>query len=246
MRSRYSSSSDTDEKLSTYMWNKSPVYYRPNTSDRGIIYNILIQKGKKAEYYVPEEITPNIIFDIGANIGITAIWMAKKYPDAKILCFEPMQENFEILESNIKPYNNITAYDFGLGESTCTVDIFANEDRGNQGGFSLFQLANDGDDTGTEEKVFAQVNIKSAAEFIKEKDISTIDILKVDTEGAEYEILKSIPEELLSKVQWVMGELHGIKNFETLALLDRWFSIQLDKRLTRHFFQFFGINRSRM
>jgi len=43
-----------------------------------------------------------------------------------------------------------------------------------------------------------------------------------------------------------MGEMHGIRNFETLALLDKWFSIQLDKRLKRHFFQFFAINRSRL
>lgn len=133
-----------------------------------------------------------------------------------------------------------------MGESTCTVDIFANEDLTNQGGFSLFQLANDGDDTGTVEEVFTRVDIKSATEFISEQNISAIDILKVDTEGAEYQILSSIPEDLLSKTQWVMGELHGIKNCETLALLDKWFSIQLDKRLKRHYFQFFAINRSRL
>ncbi len=98
MRSRYLSSSDKEEKLSTFIWNKFPVYYRAHTSDRGIIYNILIQKGKKAEYYIPDEITPKVIFDVGGNIGITAIWMAKKYPGARVFCFEPMLENFEILK----------------------------------------------------------------------------------------------------------------------------------------------------
>jgi len=176
MRSRYLSSSDKEEKLSTFIWNKFPVYYRAHTSDRGIIYNILIQKGKKAEYYIPDEITPKVIFDVGGNIGITAIWMAKKYPGARVFCFEPMLENFEILKKNIKPYSNITAYNFGLGRETCTVDVFANEDIANQGGFSQFRLPDDGDDTGTVDKTFSQIDIKSVVEFISEADIKNIDI----------------------------------------------------------------------
>jgi|GEM_PF-5552666 len=137
-RSAYTNPETRSSKLSIFRWNKHPVYYRAHTSDRGIIYNILIQKGKKAEYYVPDEISPNVIFDIGGNIGITAIWLAEKYPAARIYSFEPVAENFEILKKNVEPYSNINAYNFGLGESTCTLDMFANEDSTNQGGFSLF------------------------------------------------------------------------------------------------------------
>lgn len=100
MRSAYTDSETRSKNISLNTWKKHPVYYRPHTSDRGIIYNILIQQGNKAEYYVPDEIKPDVIFDIGANIGITSIWLAKKYPAARIYSFEPVAENFEILEKN--------------------------------------------------------------------------------------------------------------------------------------------------
>jgi pantothenate kinase len=142
----------TTKNFIPYKWNNLPVSYRPGTSDRGLVYNILIQKRKKAEYYIPSSLNPEVILDIGANIGITAIWMSRKFPTAKIYCFESTQNNFDILQKNIKAYENITALNFGLGSKTDTVDIYANEDITNQGGFSLYQLGNDEDNFGTENR----------------------------------------------------------------------------------------------
>lgn len=244
MRSRKQGLENYDRKLYSYYWNNHQVYYRPGTSDRGLVYNILIQKGKKAEYYISDKVKPDIILDIGSNIGITAIWMARKFPTARIFCFEPMQDNFHILEKNIEPYKNITACNFGLGAESGVVDIYANEDITNQGGFSLYKLASDGENIGTEQKAHMQIEVKNIADILHELNINNIDIIKIDTEGAEYEILTSIPEELLSRNQWVMGELHGVKNFETLAFLDKWFSIELNKKITSNLFQFFSINKS--
>lgn len=243
MRSRTPGLENYKRKLYTYKWNNHRVYYRPGTSDRGLVYNILIQKKKKAEYYIPDIANPTIILDIGANIGITAIWMASKFPSAKIFCFEPMQDNFNILKKNIEPYKNIAAYNFGLGATTNYVDIYANEEIENMGGFSLHQLDNDGENFGTEGSVYAKIEIRNAADFISELNITTIDIIKIDTEGSEYDILTSIPQSTLSNTQWIMGELHGVKNFETLRLLDKWFSIGMKKKLKSNLFQFFGLNR---
>jgi hypothetical protein len=55
--------------------------------------------------------------------------------------------------------------------------------------------------------------------------------------------MKVIPDTLLEDCQWIMGELHGIKTFETLALLDKWFSIEMKKRFTSEVFVFFGLNK---
>ncbi len=244
VRSRKPGLENYKRKLYTYQWNNRTVYYRPGTSDRGLVYNILIQKGKKAEYRIPDNISASTILDIGANIGITAIWMAKKFPDAKIYCFEPMQDNFEILQKNIKSYENIIAFNFGLGAKTETVDIYANQDINNQGGFSMHQLNNDDDNYGTENKAYDQIEIKNTAKQISDLKLRSIDIIKIDTEGAEHEILTSIPDELLSRTQWIMGELHGVKNFETLTFLNQWFSIGLNKKMTSNLFQFFGNKRS--
>lgn len=90
-----------------FRWKNQKIYYRPGTSDRGLIYEILVRNQRKSEYWVDAKVNPTVIFDIGANIGITAIWLADKFPGAKIFCFEPMPENFELLKANTSHIDNI-------------------------------------------------------------------------------------------------------------------------------------------
>lgn len=243
MRTARPGAENYDKPLYIYHWKNHPIYYRPGTSDRGLIYEILIRKPGKAEYYVDERVNPKVIVDIGANIGITALWLADKYPDAQVYCFEPMQDNFELLQKNIKGISNIHAYNYGLGAKSEEMDVFSNIDTFNRGGFSIYQRPNDPDNAGTGGDSIGKIKIRNAGDALQELGITNIDLLKIDTEGAEYDILKVIPDELLQDCQWIMGELHGIKTFETLALVDKWFSIQMKKRFTSEVFVFFGLNK---
>jgi FkbM family methyltransferase len=232
-----------DKPVYIYNWKSHPIYYRPGTSDRGLIYEILIRKPSKAEYYVDESVHPKVIVDIGANIGITALWLADRYPEAQVYCFEPMQDNFELLQKNTDGVKNINIFNFGLGEKNEEMDVFSNIDSNNRGGFSIYQRPNDPDNAGTEGQSVGKIKIRNAADAFQELGIKKIDLVKIDTEGAEYDIMKVIPDTLLEDCQWIMGELHGIKTFETLALLDKWFSIEMKKRFTSEVFVFFGLNK---
>jgi len=233
------------QHLHKYRYNSNPVYYRPGTSDYGLIYEILVLKGKKAEYHVPPEVTPSVILDIGANIGITSIWLAKKFPSARIYAFEPLQENFSLLSKNTSPYPNITILNYGLGDRDGTFDFYENEDAANKGGGSIYKMESDESRHGTSTgSTSTSINIREASSALKENKIDQIDILKIDTEGAEYDILTSMPQHLLSSTKWIMGELHGIKNFETLALLDPFFKLEVDKKIRNGgLLLFSGINR---
>lgn len=75
-------------------YNRHPLWYRVGTGDVHVIYSILFKKGKKAGYWIPRPLQPTTIPDIGGNIGAAAIYLAKTYPDARVLTFEPMPENF--------------------------------------------------------------------------------------------------------------------------------------------------------
>ena len=61
--------------LEKYIWNNKPIYYRTSTSDMIIIYEILLKSGYESEYWLPTEIEPEVILDIGGNIGITSIYL---------------------------------------------------------------------------------------------------------------------------------------------------------------------------
>lgn len=54
------------------------------------------------------------IIDAGANIGLFALLYAEKYPNAKIICIEPDDDNFRVLSMNIAHNKNIIAINQGL------------------------------------------------------------------------------------------------------------------------------------
>ena len=70
------------------------------------------------------------------------------------------------------------------------------------------------------------------------------DVIKIDTEGAESIILRSIPQALLSRVAWICGELHGEDDFGLLQYLSPWFDIGARKTLGKALFNFYARNRA--
>ena len=68
----------------------------------------------------------NIFIDIGAHEGETSIEMYKNFSIKKSYLFEPVIENFKILENNLKKLklkNNIKLYNFALGEENKDITI---------------------------------------------------------------------------------------------------------------------------
>src|SRR5436309_569985 len=64
---------------------KHTVFLRSNTSDHSAFWQIFIDK----QYEYPIEFIPNTIIDCGANIGLTSVYYANKYPQATIIAVEP-------------------------------------------------------------------------------------------------------------------------------------------------------------
>jgi predicted O-methyltransferase YrrM len=77
------------------------VFYRPATSDPLAIYQVLLRRGGKAEYYLPVALEPKAILDIGSNIGTSILFFHEQFPSAKIYGFEPHPETFRILQTNV-------------------------------------------------------------------------------------------------------------------------------------------------
>lgn len=60
---------------------------------------------------------PQVVLDIGANIGIMTTHLSNRFPDAKIHAFEPMPDNLSVLKRIIKRYklNNVRLHEIALG-----------------------------------------------------------------------------------------------------------------------------------
>lgn len=222
--------------VASYAWNGKPIFYRPGGSDPECIYKILILTSRKGDYWVPEEVAPEVILDIGANIGIASIYFASRFPKAAVHAFEPVAENFSLLERNTLGYQQVKAYHVALGEKAGPVEIAlsATGGEGNYGGFSFHYHKRD--------KV-TQVMMENPASFFPKIGISKVDLIKIDTEGHEYEILRAFDQQLLRGARWIIGELHGIKDFALLEYLSQWFDIAVRKDLKKLIYRFNACNK---
>ncbi len=61
--------------------------------------------------------SPETIVDAGANIGVTSIYFANRYPGAKIFAVEAEASNFAMLVKNTQAYPSITRHSRGPLES---------------------------------------------------------------------------------------------------------------------------------
>jgi FkbM family methyltransferase len=218
-------------------WHGRDVFYRPGTSDPLAIYQVLLRRGRKAEYYLPPTLQPSVILDIGSNIGTSILFFQEKFPAAKIYGFEPHPETFRILEKNVAGLPAIEVFNYGLGAANADVSVpFDGAD------FSRFTLAEiaGGDWSGPLSPTACQV--RHAGEVVEELRLANVDLIKIDCEGAEFDVLTALPPDLLRNCDWIVGEMHDASAFQLLALLGPHFDLDLKKRMFAPFFRFHACN----
>jgi len=148
----------------------------------------------------------DVIVDIGAHVGYFTIYAAKKATRGKILSFEPSRESFKVLKNNLKINNiqNVNVENIGVRNESGTSTLYVDED--NEIGNSMF--SND------KNLIKENVQVTSITDIIKKYNLKSIDLLKLDCEGAEYEIILKLPIEILNKIKKISMEVHKIDNFD--------------------------------
>ena len=139
------------------------------------------------------------IFDIGANVGAASVYFAVSYPEAKVYAFEPGSQPFSLLRQNVAPFANVSAFSFGLyGYEKKTVLYHGCGD-------SVESSVHPTERTSSE---CEEIELRSPLNFLHERGVTQIDILKVDTEGCELPILSSL-QKYLPKVKVLYVEYHS-------------------------------------
>jgi FkbM family methyltransferase len=244
----YTANYNKPGEIRSYRWKGHTVHYRPGTSDAHLIYDVLlrpcrhespqslIRTRSRMEYWVPDEVAPEVIMDIGGNVGMTTIYYSNYFPNARIHTFEPVSSNFKILQLNAAALSNVSIYPVALGKEDGTATISACAEEGNEGGYTLHQLDHDPESTQT-------IEIRDVASLMRELGLGQVDLIKIDTEGSEFEILKAMDPEILANVRWIIGELHSHHDFALLDYLSQWFDIDIHKSLRFRLSQFNARNK---
>jgi FkbM family methyltransferase len=155
-----------------------------------------------------EKNDPRII-DCGANIGLSVIYFKSIFLKAKIIAFEPDPNIFKILSDNLK--------NFDIND----VEII-NKAVWNKNGDVSFNASG-----GVGGRIDDEVEVSKETPAIRLKDLlnEKIDFLKIDIEGAEYEVVRDCAD-YLSNVENIFIEYHSMlrneqKLDEILLILKR-------------------------
>lgn len=120
----------------------------------------------------------SIVFDLGGYKGNFAQDIYNRYL-CKIFIFEPVKSFYKIIDKKFKDIPKVTAYPYGLANEDKELSISDSNDAS-----SVFI-----DSEGSE-----KIELKSILNFIKNNNITYVDLIKINIEGGEYEVLESLLE----------------------------------------------------
>ncbi len=147
------------------------------------------------------------IFDVGANVGGYARRVLALSQDTNLHCFEPNSEAFAELELKFK---NIFCNKLALGDEIGNKNLFISP---GESSFSSFFLQNE---HGLNTEV---VEISTIDKYCLSRDINHIDLLKIDTEGSEFLILRGAKRMLESSAIDVIQFEYGHASLSAHVLM---------------------------
>jgi FkbM family methyltransferase len=138
-----------------------------------------------------------VVVDVGSNIGLSALYFLTRHPEARVWCYEPVPRNAQRLEENLAGHpDRWSLQRIAVADRPGRVR-FGVEDSGRYGGIGVA--------TGEE----IEVDCAGVNDVLAEVLAQTghIDVLKLDTEGAELATVRAIAPEHLDRIRTIYLEL---------------------------------------
>jgi len=148
-----------------------------------------------------------IVLDLGANEGYYSIAMTENNQNLKILALEPLEENYKLLNKNIKENNlkNIKTFQTAISDTKGKIHFETYPHISTVASENILKQKRVWMD---QDKISKhKVNSTTLYDFFYNYDIRNIDILKMDVEGSETSILKN-SSSILKKIKKIVVETH--------------------------------------
>jgi FkbM family methyltransferase len=155
------------------------------------------------------------IIDIGGGIGDYTIFAAYAYPHNRVIAFEPFRNSFELLQLNLKlnQIKNVELFPEAISGSDGVLYLELEDD--------ALQIKSVGTIESNADGKYQKIKAISLENAISRSGIERCDLLKLDCEGAEYDILFNAPPEIFHKISRIIMEYHdGVVKYDHTALAD--------------------------
>jgi FkbM family methyltransferase len=170
------------------------IVIRPGTMDAFVFQEMAEDVYRALDYVRPGD----VVLDIGANVGAFACHVISHVRDVRVICVEPIASNCEVLRRNVgnratvevgalsAEKGELTMYDFGDAASAC---------------HSLY-------DVGAEGARAVRVPSQTLAGLMEKYELDHVRFLKMDCQGAEFEIIPATPHRVLARIDCIALEIH--------------------------------------
>jgi len=172
---------------------RNPVHIRVRTSDVLAYSEVLLGE----EYAFDLPFSPKTIVDAGANIGMASIYFTHRYPEAKVVAVEAEASNFAVLSRNVRPYPAIIPVHAALWNRDGEISV--SEPDGSAGDIGKWAFV-------AHEGSGVKVRAITMRTLMKEMQMRSVDVLKIDIEGAEKEVFEAC--DWMADIRCLMIELH--------------------------------------
>lgn len=171
-------------------------------------------------------VRPEIIFDAGANVGMTSLYIRWFFPDATIHAFEPVSATFNELNRSVSHDSRILPRNIALGDldqtQTIEVDPYS----------QMSTLVSSGSANRTPEKV----SVVKLDSYVAQQNLARIDVLKMDVQGFEMQLLQGAEETLKARrIKFIYAEIGFTDGDRETA-----FFPEIHARLASHSFSLCG------
>ena len=164
------------------------------------IYTLKFKKNEQDLLFFINMLPKNgVVLDIGANIGITSIPIAKHITEGKVFSFEPMPFNAKVLHKVINYFNlkNTEVFEIALSNISGSIKMVAPKENGvKMQGLSHIYEENNNSEWNKGEIFTVPVYALDEVQVLKQ--MPKITAIKIDVENHEYNVLKG-GEQLLKK-----------------------------------------------
>ena len=171
------------------------------------LINMTIREDEIIEHFTPKQ--GDIVVDIGAHIGRYTIIGAKRVgANGKVVAIEANPSNFEMLNRNIKlnQLTNILSLNNAVYSKETKIKLYL---PGEELGHTIYNTVMS--DRAKNEDKFVEVSANTLDYFLQLKGITDVNWIKIDVEGAEFEVLKGATNVLSkSKDIALLIEIHNL------------------------------------
>jgi len=175
--------------------------------------------------------TKPVIVDVGAHRGETYQVFRTHFPDASLHLVEPFPASMEALHSVSKGDEHCSLHDFALSKQNGTTTLFVNDSDATNSLYPLEEnAAKNWQVASLQEREQISVEVKTLDDLAKENGIETIDILKLDVQGAEMDVLLGAQRLLNAKKIHLIQMEHIVEStYQTQQPLHSYLEFLTDK-----------------